>query len=159
MLTSILKYILAAAGVSHFFGSVRDCGGSNSLFIVNSVSLDPAVPIPGNKVALTLDYTVPSGVYIGAGQVEYDVKYNFMPFAPTFENLCHNVPCPLGPGTYQNRTTTEWPTGISGRLVTKMKWLDATNALLLCVEISDQAGWRGTPSSVALTPYVPPRRA
>ena len=154
MLTSIVKYLIAAAGAARFYGSVRDCGADKSLFLVNSVSLDPAAPIPGDKVALTLDYTVPPGVYIGAGQVEYDVKYNYMPLAPTFENLCENVPCPLGPGTYLNTTTTEWPSGISGRLVTKMKWLDSTNALLLCIEISDQAE---TPSSLALTHYVPRR--
>ena len=152
MLGSIVKYLMAAASVARFYGSVRDCGADKSLFLVNSVSLYPAVPIPGDKVALSLDYTVPPGVYIGAGEVEYDVKYNYMPFAPSFENLCENVPCPLGPGTYQNTTTTEWPTGISGQIVTKMKWLDSANSLLLCIEISGQVG---RPSSLALTEYIP----
>ncbi len=109
------------------------------MFTVNSVGLDPANPVPGQNVTLKLDYTVPAGVTVTGGQTEYDITWNYIPFDPSFEPLCQNIPCPLGPGQYQNQSTSVWPDSVSGYITSQMKWLDEGNKLLLCVEIAGQA--------------------
>ena len=115
--------------------TVRDCGAATSVFKINSVSLTPADPKPGEKVGLNLDYTVPSGVTVTGGQAKYDITYNFLPLSPTIEPLCQDIPCPLGPGTYLNTTYSTWPTGLSGTLNTKITWLDEVGTQLLCIGI------------------------
>jgi hypothetical protein len=116
------------------------------------MALTPVDPTPGQTATLYLDYTVPEGLTIMDGTAEYDVTYNYIPFSPTTEPLCQDIPCPLGPGRYQNTSDSEWPTGVSGFLDTKMKWLDTNKNLLLCVEISAQIAGAAavTPPSKAL---------
>ena len=115
---------------------VKDCSTGKEAFKVNAVTLAPSVPVPGQNVTLHLDYTVPSGMVVTDGLATYATTYNFIPLTPTTEPLCANVPCPLSSGTYANDTTTLWPTGLSGTLVSRMSWADSTNAPLLCIEIS-----------------------
>ena len=115
--------------------TVRDCGVGTSVFKINSVSLTPADPKPGENVGLNLDYTVPSGVTVTGGQAKYDITYNFLPLSPTIEPLCQDIPCPLGPGTYLNTTYSTWPTGLSGTVNTKITWLDEAGKQLLCIGI------------------------
>lgn len=152
MLPFVAKTLIAAAAT--FLTTVRDCGDGQSVFTVDKVSLDPEVPVPGSDMTLYLDYTVPDGWLITGGQAEYSVTYNFIPFAPSYEPLCQDVPCPLGPGSYQNHSTSQWPSGISGLVVSTMKWVDPSNTLLLCVEISGQTAGYGLDQK-ALVPWVP----
>jgi len=123
---------------STFFlnATVNDCGAGKSIFTLNAASLTPTDPAPGEEAKLYLEYTVPAGVTVTDGTAEYDTTWNFIPFEPTIEPLCQDIPCPLGPGQYQNTSTSTWPTGVSGLLDTQMKWLDTESNLLLCVEIS-----------------------
>jgi hypothetical protein len=115
--------------------TLRDCGAGTSVFKINSLSLTPADPKPGEKVGLNLDYTVPAGVTVTGGQAKYDVTYNFIPLAPTTEPLCQNIPCPLGPGSYVNTTYSTWPSGSSGTVNTKITWADEASKQLLCIGI------------------------
>jgi len=116
--------------------TIRDCGVGTSVFKINSVSLTPTDPMPGELVAMNLDYTVPSGVTVVDGQAKYDITYNFMPFSPTIEPLCQDIPCPLGPGTYMNSTYSTWPSDLSGTVNTKITWLDMTGTQLLCIRLT-----------------------
>ena len=100
----------------------------------------PANPAAGENVTLYLDYTVPDGITVTGGQTEYDVTYNYIPFSPSYEPLCQNIPCPLQAGRYSNASSSLWPSGLSGLLVTQMKWWDENQNLLLCVEMSGQTG-------------------
>jgi hypothetical protein len=114
---------------------LNDCGGGTSLFKLNAVSLTPADPPPGTSVSLNLDYTVPDGLTVGDGTSTTAVSYNFIPFAPTVEPLCQDIPCPLGPGRYYNSTNSTWPSGLSGTVRTTMTWADQNSAKLLCIGI------------------------
>ena len=114
---------------------VNDCGGGSSLFKLNSVSLSPTDPAPGSSVSLNLDYTVPDGLTVNDGTSTTAVSYNFIPFAPTVEPLCQDIPCPLGPGRYSNSTNSTWPSGLSGTVRTTMTWADENAATLLCIGI------------------------
>lgn len=115
--------------------TIRDCAPGTSLFLVNSVSLNPSTPMPGEKVSLDLEYTVPTGYVTTAGQAKYEITYNFIPLTPTVEPLCQNIPCPLGAGSYTNNTVSEWPTGLSGTLKTKITWMDIMGVELLCLQM------------------------
>jgi hypothetical protein len=140
-------------------GAVSDCGAGTSVFKVNSVDLDPVSPAPGQNMTLTLDYTVPSGTVVAGGQTEYDVTWNFIPLEPSFEPLCQDIPCPLGPGTYRNQSTSLWPDSVSGYITSQMKWMDEAGNLLLCIEIAGQSA--SAPKQAApqpekvLVPYRP----
>lgn len=116
--------------------TVANCGEGAAVFTLNSASLDPVNPNPGDKVGLTISYTVPAGVTVADGTAEYDITWNYIPFSPSVEPLCQDIPCPLEAGTYTNTSYSDWPTGVSGLLDSKMKWLDSNSKLLLCVEIS-----------------------
>jgi ML domain len=130
----------AVLGLSALFlnATVNDCSSGTSVFKLNEVDIKPVNPVPGQDVALHIDYTVPEGVTVTDGTAEYDITYNFIPFEPTVEPLCQNVPCPLEAGTYSNTSISQWPSSLSGLLVTQMKWLDSNKNLLLCVEIDSQ---------------------
>lgn len=134
------------------FSTVEDCGAGSSIFKINSVTLDPPAPTPGQNMTLFLDYTVPDGVSVVGGQAEYDVTWNFIPLEPSVEPLCLDIPCPLGPGRYQNQSTSLWPDSVSGYITSQMKWFDEANSLLLCVEIAGQAR---DLRHVALVPWTP----
>lgn len=114
---------------------VNDCGGGTTLFKLNSVSLSPADPPPGSSVSLNLDYTVPAGLTVNDGTSTTAVSYNFIPFAPTVEPLCQDIPCPLASGRYYNSTNSTWPTGLSGTVRTTMTWADQNSVKLLCIGI------------------------
>lgn len=127
---------LLALSSTMFTASVKDCSSGSSLFTLNSASVTPDIPVAGDQVQLSIDYTVPEGLTVTDGTSEYAVTYNFMPFAPTIEPLCANVPCPLLAGSYKNDSVSTWPSGLSGTIVTQMKWYDLDRDLLLCVGIS-----------------------
>jgi hypothetical protein len=125
--------LLAAAPV------LRDCGGAKSVLTLNSFSLTPAVPSPGDSVTLSIDYTVPEGVVLTGGVATYAFTYNFIPLNPTTEPLCSAIPCPLGPGRYTNHTVSQWPSGLSGSFTIKNTWRDDGGAQLICLSIAGSA--------------------
>ena len=125
---TLLTFFAAAATVS-------DCGAGTSVFSLKAASLTPANPSPGENVVLHIEYLVPTGTTITDGTSQYDVTYNFIPFSPTIEPLCYDIPCPLGPGLYMNDTISQWPTGLSGSVTTMMRWFDLAKRVLLCVRI------------------------
>jgi len=116
--------------------TVKDCGVGKSLFKVNHLAISPTNPIAGQNVTLDYGYTVPSGALIADGLVKYTVTYNFMPLTPTTEPLCRSTACPISGGTYTNKTTMAWPSGISGTMTMKTTWEDNAKQLLLCTLIS-----------------------
>lgn len=116
--------------------TLKDCSSGTSVFTVNTMSLDPPNPAPGQQVGFTLDYTVPPSTVVTDGTARYEMTYNFIPLAPTIQPLCSNIPCPLESGRYLNTTYSMWPTGLSGTIMTRMKWLDTTGTMLICTEIS-----------------------
>jgi hypothetical protein len=126
--------------------SVKDCAATFSLFKVTSLSVAPVNPASGDPFDLHMEWTVPEGVTVADGTAKYSVTLNYIPFSPSVEPLCQDIPCPMGPGSYTNTTTSTWPSGVTGSLTTKMEWLDPAGSTLACVAIS------GTVSTVNLDP-------
>ena len=129
-----MKFLVSLYAILN--ATLKDCSSGTSLFQVNSMALVPPNPSPGDNTSFTLDYTVPYNTTVTDGSARYEVTYNFIPLTPTIQPLCQNIPCPLGAGRYVNTTYSTWPTGLSGTIMSRMKWLDPAGTLLLCTEIS-----------------------
>jgi len=125
---SLLVTVLSA-------NTVKDCSTGTSLFKFTSGSLIPDPVVPGQNSSLTINAQIPDGVTISDGTSTYGLSLNGIPFPGSTDPLCTQVECPLLPGPYTNTTTSVFPAGISGKIVSKIQWYDTSNTLLLCTEI------------------------
>jgi hypothetical protein len=113
-------------------GSIQDCNTS-SVFQLTTLDLVPASPIPGQPLAMTVQFNNP-GPVVRDGTVTTSLTYNFIPFSPTTEALCTNTACPLITGFNDRSTTNPWP-DVTGSVTSVIKWnLDEEN--LLCIKLS-----------------------
>ncbi len=149
---SLLGLFVAAFAGLTAAATVKNCD-PNSLFTVNAVGLTPTSPAPGDPVTLHLDYTVPEGMTVDDGTTTYAVTLNFIPFAPSTNPLCQDIPCPLGAGTYKNDTVSTWPTGVSGTFTSKMTWSNPAGQTLLCIQTSGALRANDT-NALSLVPYM-----
>jgi hypothetical protein len=126
---SLLSIVLSA-------NTVKDCSSGTSLFKFISGSLTPDPVIPGQDSSLTINAQIPDGVNISDGISKYSITLNGIPFPVSSDPLCTQVECPLLPGPYTNTSTSVFPSGVSGKIVSKIQWYDTSNTLLLCTEIT-----------------------
>ena len=116
--------------------SVTDCSKGTSVFKFTSGSLLPDPVVPGQDSSITLNAIFPDGTNIDAGTAKYSFSFNGIPFSPTTEDLCTDVACPLLPGPYTNTTTSVFPSGVSGKVNTRIEWFDTANNRLLCADVT-----------------------
>ncbi len=133
MLTRLLIALFAATAV---FGAntVKDCSSGTSVFKYGTASLLPDPVVPGENSTLSISLTIPDGVTVADGTAKYSVSLNGIPFPGTTEPLCSQVECPLTPGPYSNTSVSVFPTGVSGKIGSKIEWFDTSNTLLYCLE-------------------------
>lgn len=117
----------------------RNCGSSTDLAKNLVISIVPDVPTPGQDVTTIFDYDLNS--VVTGGTASYGFTFNGIPFSPTVNDLCVEhaggccpSPCPLGVGHHSDKSITAFPTGVSGKIITTMKWADQNGAQILCVE-------------------------
>ena len=132
----LFKALYAVIAVLNATNSVTDCSKGTSVFKFTGGSLLPDPVIPGQDSSITLNAEIPSGTNINGGTAKYSFSFNGIPFAPTTEDLCSDVACPLLPGPYTNTTTSVFPSGVSGKVTTKIEWFDTANNRLLCVDVT-----------------------
>jgi ML domain len=116
--------------------SVTDCSKGTSVFKFTGGSLLPDPVVPGQDSSITLNAEIPAGTNINAGTAKYSFSFNGIPFSPTTEDLCSDVACPLLAGPYTNTTTSVFPSGVSGKVVTRIEWFDTANNRLLCADVT-----------------------
>ena len=122
----MLLFFLATA-----YASITNCGTS-SKFTIQTLSQTPADTIKaGENVTLTLFYTNTETVLSGSATTS--VTYNFIPISPTLAPLCESIVCPLEPGIHDGRSSTAFPTGLSGTVKTKIVWKNDAGEELLCL--------------------------
>jgi hypothetical protein len=126
---NMLAALLLLLGV----GSMRDCG--NGLGRAPLVAFDsvPASPTPGDNVSTWITYDLPSPG-ITSGTATYSFSLNGIPFPPTVEDLCTQTACPKESGIYNESSSSIFPTGISGKIVSQIAWRDPDDTLIWCVE-------------------------
>jgi hypothetical protein len=127
MLLKLLALIGAASA------TISDCGAGKSLFTITELSQDPPNTVKaGDNVSLTLLYS--ASEEITAGTATKSITLNFIPFAPTTEDLCANTACPITVGDHDGSSWYEWPAGVSGTVVSKVVWEDNQGRQLLCIQ-------------------------
>ena len=135
-LVSVVKAVATLFSLST--SSVSDCAAGKSVFQINSQGFSPEPPVAGENVTLWIDYTVPEGVTVNGGNAKYSITYNGIPFPSSSEDLCTQITCPQVPGTYNITSTSEWPSGLSGKIVTKIQWYDESGNELLCSQTTEK---------------------
>jgi hypothetical protein len=113
--------------------SMRDCGnglGRAPLLGFDSV---PAAPKAGDNVSLWIAYDLPTPAITG-GTATYSFSLSGIPFAPTVEDLCTQTACPKEPGVYNETSSSIFPSGVSGKIVSQIAWRDPDDTLIWCVE-------------------------
>jgi hypothetical protein len=117
------------------YSEITDCSKGTSYFKVNALGFWPDPPVKGENSTISFDYTVPDGPAIDKGTAKYSVTYNFIPISPTTEDLCLSTTCPILPGTYNQSTSSTFPTGLTGTVITKIQWFDVNSKELFCAQI------------------------
>jgi hypothetical protein len=134
MRASLIALALFAV-VPGSYSEITDCSKGRSYFKVNALGFWPDPPAKGENSTISFDYTVPDGPAIDKGTAKYSVTYNFIPISPTTEDLCLSTTCPILPGTYNQSTSSTFPTGLTGTVITKIQWFDVNAKELFCAQI------------------------
>ena len=113
--------------------TVRDCGNGQGRAALIGYGSAPANPVAGDNVSLWVAYDLPSPAITG-GTATYNFKLNGLPFAPTVDALCDDTICPKDTGFNNETSTSTFPSGISGKIVSSITWKDQNNDLVWCVE-------------------------
>lgn len=135
MLWKCLVALLSVLSVTN--ASIVDCGADQSQFKLTQLALTPEPPIPGQDVLMTVVFDNP-GPEVTDGLVTNSITLNGLPFSPSTEALCTNTQCPLVVGSNDRSATSQWPTGVSGKIVSRIEWTDTSGGLLLCIEITER---------------------
>jgi hypothetical protein len=133
---TLFTALVATLAILNATNSVTDCSKGTSVFKFTGGSLLPDPVVPGQDSSITLNLEFPAGTNVDAGTAKYSFSFNGIPFAPTTEDLCSDVACPLLPGPYTNTTTSVFPSGVSGKVTTKIEWFDVANNRLLCADVT-----------------------
>jgi hypothetical protein len=117
-------------------GAIQSCGTGRATLL--GYDSQPATPVAGDNVTLWVAYTIP-GAAVTGGTATYTVTLNGIPLPATVDPLCTQTPCPKETGvTYNESTWSIFPTGVAGKIVSRIEWADQDAAPLWCVETT----WR-----------------
>ncbi len=119
------------------FISIRDCGNGKGRAALLGFDSQPANPVPGDNVSLWVAYDLPTPAITG-GTATYTFSLNGIPFPPTVDDLCTQTVCPKETGFNNESSSSIFPSGVSGKIVSSVAWNDQNNDLVWCVETT----WR-----------------
>jgi hypothetical protein len=114
--------------------SITNCN-TGSVFTITKLAADPPdTVVAGQNVTWTLLYTSPATVT--GGTASSALTFNGIPFSPEVTDLCDSIVCPLAAGTHDGSSWFIFPSGVSGKIITKVTWADASGNQLLCISYS-----------------------
>jgi hypothetical protein len=113
--------------------SIRDCGNGQGRAALLAFDSQPTSPKPGDTVTLWVAYDLPAPEITG-GTATYSFTYNGIPFPPTVNPLCDDTACPKLTGFNNESSYSEFPSGLSGKITSSVKWVDQNDELVWCVE-------------------------
>ena len=117
--------------------SIRDCGNGKNRAALLGFDSQPSNPVQGDNVSLWIAYDLPAPIITG-GTATYAVTLNGIPFPPTVDDLCSQTLCPKEIGFNNETSSSIFPSGVSGKIVSSITWNDQNNDLVWCVETT----WR-----------------
>ena len=119
------------------FISIRDCGNGKGRAALLGFDSQPTNPVPGDNVSLWIAYDLPAPAITG-GTATYKITLNGIPFPETVDDLCTQTVCPKETGFNNETSSSVFPSGVSGKIVSSIDWKDQNNNLVWCVETT----WR-----------------
>jgi len=113
--------------------SLRDCGNpSTDQAKITGFGFSPSNPVAGVQTELWVAYDLKSN--LTGGTATYSLSLNGIPFSPTVDDLCTQTACPKEIGTYNETSKSTFPSGLSGKVVSKIQWENQNNEPVWCVE-------------------------
>lgn len=122
--------LVALAGLAA--ATISDCD-SASRFRPTELAVTPDPPVANQPISMTVKFDNP-GAVVTDGTVTTSVTLNFIPFQPSEEPLCTNTACPIPSGPVDRSTSSTWPDGVSGTVISKSVWTGVDGESLLCVQ-------------------------
>ena len=113
--------------------SMKDCSNGEGRAILVGFDSQPANPVAGDNVTTWVAYDLPVPEITG-GTATYSFSLNGIPFPPTISPLCDETSCPKEIGFNNETSSSIFPSGISGKIVSQIAWRDTDNTLIWCVE-------------------------
>lgn len=113
--------------------SIRDCSNGLGRSALLGFESEPAIPKAGDNVTLWVAYDLPPPA-ITSGTATYSFSLNGIPFPPTVDDLCTQTICPIDVGFHNETSSSIFPSGISGKIVSQIAWRDQSDELVWCVE-------------------------
>ena len=129
--------MLALLKVMGVLSSIRDCSNGQGRAALLGFDSQPANPVAGDNVTLWVAYDL-SYPPITGGTATYSLTLNGIPFPPDVADLCKQTTCPKELGFNNESSWDLFPSGISGKIVSKIEWHDQDDDLVWCVETT----WR-----------------
>jgi hypothetical protein len=116
--------------------TIASCGTGRATLL--GFDSQPMTPVAGDNVSLWVAYTIP-GAPVTNGTSTYKVTLNGIPLSPTVDALCTQTACPKETGVPYNETSWSiFPSGVTGKIVSRIQWADQDAAPLWCIETT----WR-----------------
>lgn len=119
------------AGVSAV--TLKDCGNSvTDQAKILDMGFSPENPKGGDETEFWVAYDLKSD--INGGKATYSVTLNYLPLPTTTDDLCTQTSCPKVAGTYNETTKGTFPTGVSGKVVSRIQWTNQNDQPIWCSE-------------------------
>lgn len=113
--------------------SLRDCGNpATDQAVITGFGFSPSNPLPDDLTELWVAYDLKSS--ITSGSAKYSVTLNGIPFPATIEDLCTQTSCPKDLGIYNETSHSTFPSGISGKIISKIQWENQDKQPVWCLE-------------------------
>lgn len=113
--------------------TLRDCGNPlTDQAVITGYGFNPSDPSPGDPTELWVTYDLKSP--ITAGNATYSFSLNGIPFSHTVDNLCTQTECPKEIGSFNETSHSTFPSGVSGKIVSKIQWTNQDDQPVWCLE-------------------------
>lgn len=113
--------------------TLRDCGDpSIDQAVITGYGFSPSIPVAGDPTELWVAYDLKSN--LTGGTATYSVNLNGIPFTPTVDDLCTQTTCPKEFGSYNETSHSTFPSGVSGKIVSKIQWKNQDDQPVWCLE-------------------------
>lgn len=115
--------------------TISNCGSTSSRFQLTALDFQPANPVPGSEVFMTVEFQN-LGAEVIDGTAHRTVSLNGLPVVDETVALCNEATtCPLVSGFNNRSAASAWP-DVKGKIVSTVRWMDSAGAELLCIKTS-----------------------
>ncbi len=130
LLRGILAFVAATV-------TLKDCGNpTTDQATITGYGFSPLNPSPGDPTELWVAYDLKTP--ITGGTASYSITLNGLPFPATVDDLCTQTVCPKEIGSYNETSKSTFPTGVSGKIISKIQWKNQDSQPVWCLQSTFQ---------------------